>query len=103
MGSDEPGGLKVMEQHPEYLRIRVEGHADERGTDAYNEWLSTERARRAASWLERYGVDASQIEIVGFGRRNPAVPGRTMYALRQNRRVNFRIILVRRTVAAEAP
>jgi outer membrane protein OmpA-like peptidoglycan-associated protein len=93
----------LMEEHSEYLRIRVEGHADERGTDAYNDWLSTERARRAASWLERFGVDASRIEIVGYGRRNPAVPGRTMHALRQNRRVNFRVIMVRRTVEVPAP
>lgn len=93
----------VLEAHPEYLRIRVEGHADERGTDEYNDWLSMERARRSAAWLERYGVDAARIEVVAHGRRIPAVPGRSLYALRQNRRVRFRIVLVRRTVEVDAP
>ncbi len=91
----------LMDEHPEYLRVRVEGHADERGTDAFNEWLSTERARRAAAFLESYGVDPSRIEIIGYGRRRPAAPGRTLNALRLNRRVNFRIVLVRTEVPVE--
>jgi OOP family OmpA-OmpF porin len=88
----------LLSEHPEILRIRIEGHADERGTDAYNDWLSTERARRAAAVLRRYGIDRSRVDFIGYGRRQPAVPGRTLHALRQNRRVRFRIVLVRRRV-----
>jgi len=97
----------LMASRDDYLRIRVEGHADERGTDAFNDWLSTERARRAARTLQRLGLDPSRIEIIGYGRRRPAVQGRTLRALRLNRRVEFRIVRVRRTVevprAVEAP
>ncbi|MBI2897051.1 MAG: OmpA family protein [Deltaproteobacteria bacterium] len=93
----------LMDGHPEFLRIRIEGHADERGTRAYNQWLSTERARRAAVVLQRYGVDPARIEIIGYGRDRPLAPGRSERALYMNRRVDFRIILVRRQVQVGGP
>ena len=94
---------QLMQERDDYLRVRIEGHADERGTDAFNDWLSTERARRVAAFLEQYGLDPGRIEIVGYGRRRPAAPGRTLNALRLNRRVEFRIVRVRRTVEIPAP
>jgi len=56
----------IIEQHPE-LRVRIEAHADARGTDAYNLWLSERRAKRASDYLQEKGIAAGRLEAKGMG------------------------------------
>ena len=69
------------------MRVRLEGHADERGTREYNLALGERRAQAVERYLQVQGVSASQIEIVSFGEERPAESGTTEAAYSRNRRV----------------
>lgn len=82
---------KLLASHPE-LRVRLEGHADERGTREYNIALSEERAK-AVQWLMRsQGVKGSQTEIIAYGEERPAVVGEGEQSWAKNRRVEIRYL-----------
>jgi peptidoglycan-associated lipoprotein len=83
--------LRVLNANPS-LRIRIEGHCDERGTDQYNLALGRRRAAQAKQYLLDRGIDASRIETVSYGRERPVVQGGTEEAFAQNRRGEFQII-----------
>jgi outer membrane protein OmpA-like peptidoglycan-associated protein len=74
------------------LRVRVEGHTDDRGTGAWNDKLSQDRAESVRAYLVGKGVDASRLEAKGFGVTRPLVQGKDEAARSQNRRVEFVII-----------
>ena len=74
------------------LRIRVTGHADERGSDEYNLALGMKRALAAKEYLVRLGVDASHIEVASLGREVPLDPSPTEAAYAKNRRDEFEAI-----------
>ena len=71
-------------------RIRLEGHADERGTREYNLALGERRAKAVASYLQASGVSSSQLEVVSYGEEYPADNGSTEYAYSKNRRVEMK-------------
>jgi len=74
------------------VRVRVEGHTDSQGDDAYNLDLSKRRARSVAQWLiNNGGVDAGRLETEGYGETRPVVSGANA-DLSLNRRVEFVII-----------
>jgi photosystem I P700 chlorophyll a apoprotein A2 len=55
--------------------IRIEGHTDSKGADAYNQALSDRRAASVKSWLANDGgVEAARISTVGLGETRPKVP-----------------------------
>jgi len=55
------------------MRIEVRAHADTRGDNEYNNWLSDRRARRAAEWLINEGrIDSNRIIVRDFGKALPA-------------------------------
>lgn len=66
----------------------VEGYTDATGTVHYNEGLSQRRARSVAAFLTANGVEASRIDAVGLGERNPRSPNPYDPV---NRRVEMRI------------
>jgi len=68
-------------------RIRLEGHADERGTREYNLALGERRANAIRDYLIVNGAARSQIEVVSYGEERPAEQGQTDRAYQQNRRV----------------
>ncbi len=74
------------------LRILIEGHCDERGTQEYNLALGERRARAAYEFLILLGVNPSQLEMVSFGEEKPAVKGSTEAAWAKNRRCEFRVL-----------
>jgi len=74
------------------LRIRVTGHADERGSDEYNLALGMKRAIAAKDYMVRLGVDASRIEVASLGREVPLDPSPTEAAYAKNRRDEFEAI-----------
>ncbi|MDA0688211.1 MAG: peptidoglycan-associated lipoprotein Pal [Proteobacteria bacterium] len=68
-------------------RIRLEGHADERGTREYNLALGERRANGILNYLIVNGASRSQIEVVSYGEERPAQNGQTESAYSRNRRV----------------
>jgi outer membrane protein OmpA-like peptidoglycan-associated protein len=80
---------QVWRDHPEWKRITVEGHADVRGTDAYNQWLSEQRAQRVKAKLVELGCPPDHITVIGHGRSRPREVGANENAHERNRRVEF--------------
>lgn len=74
------------------VRILIEGHTDDVGTDAYNDRLSQRRADAVKEYLVRNGIESRRIETKGWGRRRPLVPGTSEEARAQNRRVEVSVI-----------
>lgn len=70
-------------------RIRLEGHADERGTREYNLALGERRANGILNYLIVNGASRSQIEVVSYGEERPAQSGQTESAYARNRRVEI--------------
>ena len=68
------------------FRVKVEGHADERGTREYNLALGERRASATRDYLVAKGVDGSRIRIVSYGKERPAVVGSNEEAWAKNRR-----------------
>lgn len=87
--------LIIVREHGKYLSsspdrlVRLEGHADERGTREYNLALGEERAKSVRELLLLEGAQEEQIEIVSFGEERPAVEGTDDSALQLNRRVEI--------------
>jgi len=73
-------------------RVRLEGHADERGSREYNIGLGERRAQAVRRLLLVQGATADQISTVSFGEERPAAEGSTEEAYAENRRVEIRYI-----------
>ena len=71
------------------LNVTIEGHADERGTPAYNLALGEDRGNAVKQYLMNYGLAESQISVVSYGEERPAAMGQTESAWEQNRRVEI--------------
>jgi outer membrane protein OmpA-like peptidoglycan-associated protein len=84
--------VALWKQHPEWERLEVEGHADKRGPERFNQWLSEERATRVRNTLVRLGVPADKIVIKGFGGTRPRFKGRGDEVHARNRRVELVMI-----------
>lgn len=70
-------------------RIRLEGHADERGTREYNLALGERRANSIMNFLIVNGASRSQIENVSYGEERPAADGQSEAVYARNRRVEI--------------
>jgi peptidoglycan-associated lipoprotein len=75
------------------VRIRIAGHTDERGSDAYNVALGQRRAAAAKRYLVDQGIAADRIDVVSFGEERPAQAGSDETAWSKNRRDEFEIIV----------
>jgi peptidoglycan-associated lipoprotein len=71
------------------LKIRLEGHADERGSKEYNLALGERRAQSVKRYLGMMGVQESRINTLSYGEEKPAVEGHDESAWRLNRRVEI--------------
>lgn len=71
------------------VRIRIEGHADERGTNEYNLALGNARAEAVRQFFTSFGLDDSRFDIVSYGEERPAAQGSSESAWSQNRRAEF--------------
>ncbi|QJT10652.1 peptidoglycan-associated lipoprotein Pal [Oceanidesulfovibrio marinus] len=74
------------------LKVLIEGHCDERGTQEYNLALGERRAKAAEKYLVMLGVPTMQIETVSYGEERPAVIGHNENAWAQNRRDEFQAV-----------
>ena len=71
------------------IRVRLEGHTDERGSPEYNIGLGERRAQAVRRALLLQGVGEGQVGTVSYGEERPAVPGQTEEAWTKNRRVEI--------------
>lgn len=90
---EEYGG--ILQAHGAWLaanpggRLRLEGHADERGTPEYNLALGSRRANAVARALSALGAGDGQWTAVSFGEERPAEDGANEGAWSRNRRVEL--------------
>jgi peptidoglycan-associated lipoprotein len=73
------------------VHIRIDGNADDRGSDEYNLALGQRRSASAKRYLEARGIDASRIEVVSFGKERPECKEEAESCWQQNRRDGFSI------------
>ena len=71
--------------------IEVQGHTDSKGSEAYNQTLSEQRASAASGYLANKGISSSRISIKGFGETAPKYGNESATGRTQNRRVEFLI------------
>ena len=74
------------------LRVRIQGHTDERGSDEYNLALGQRRAAALKRFFTDRGVAESRIDVVSFGRERPAAAGDDDATRARNRRGEFEIL-----------
>jgi peptidoglycan-associated lipoprotein len=94
-----PEAIEQLERVAKFLsdnksiRVLMEGHADERGTDEYNMGLGENRAKAAKQYLTTYGIDANRLETTSYGRERPATPSCPDEACHaKNRRVEWKVL-----------
>ena len=80
-------------------RIRVEGHTDDQGPDAYNADLSDRRAHSVRRFLIDRGLSEDRVEALGMGETRPIAPNTTEDGRATNRRVE--IVIVEQTRCTE--
>ena len=78
--------------NPQVERVRIEGHTDHNGAEAYNQELSERRALSVRSWLVEAGVVPTRLLARGYGEIYPVAPNRTLEGRAQNRRVEFIVL-----------
>jgi peptidoglycan-associated lipoprotein len=82
---------RILRDEPT-VRIRVEGHADERGSTEYNLALGSRRAEAVRAYLVAVGVPAARIEILTLGEGRPLERASSESAWSRNRRAEFPVL-----------
>lgn len=73
------------------VRLRISGHADDRGSDEYNLALGNRRAAAVKRYLAGRGVPEARMDIVSYGEERPLDAGQNEAAWAQNRRAEFEV------------
>ena len=79
---------KWLKSHPK-LSVKIEGHADERGTAEYNLALGQRRAKATRQFLLALGIEASRLSMISFGEEKPGCSAQTDSCFAQNRKAQF--------------
>ena len=74
------------------MRIQLNGHTDNVGSDADNLQLSKDRARAVYDYLVAQGIDAARLQSEGYGETRPVSSNETPEGRRQNRRTEFVVL-----------
>jgi len=86
---------QMLNSKADYLRtnsnvtVTVEGHCDERGTDAYNIALGERRAESVKEFLIDLGISANRLNTVSYGEERPVDTGQNEASWAKNRRAQF--------------
>ena len=86
---------ETLNLNPDIALVEVQGHTDERGSDAYNLRLSQDRAAAVVEYLTeraKSAVDPSRLTPQGYGEREPKDRAHNEEAWAKNRRVEFLIV-----------
>jgi peptidoglycan-associated lipoprotein len=93
-----PGDAEILKENTALLmqypkvKIQVEGHCDERGTNEYNLALGERRANAAKKYLLSLGIPTDRISSISYGEEKPLDPGHNEDAWAKNRRGHFIIL-----------
>lgn len=79
---------KWLKSHPK-VSVKVEGHADERGTVEYNLALGQRRAKAIRQFLLALGIESSRLSMISFGEERPSCSKQTEGCYAENRRAKF--------------
>lgn len=79
---------EILRANPS-IRLRIEGHADQRGSTEYNLALGQRRAEAVRTFLEGYGIEAGRLATISYGKERPLVEGTEESAWARNRRAEF--------------
>jgi outer membrane protein OmpA-like peptidoglycan-associated protein len=82
----------TLKKHTEFKHIRIEGHTDSRGSEAYNQKLSEKRAEALKTYLVGKGIEADRLSTIGYGESQPIADNKTDAGRAENRRSVFRIV-----------
>jgi peptidoglycan-associated lipoprotein len=75
------------------VKLLIDGHCDERGTEEYNRALGSRRALAVREVLVQYGIAADRIRTRSWGEDKPVDPGHNETAWAKNRRAEFILLL----------
>ncbi len=82
----------TLTANPQVRRVRVEGHTDSQGSDAYNLDLSRRRAAAVVDYLVGHGIEPERLESEGYGEQYPLGSNDTEAGREENRRVEFVVV-----------
>jgi peptidoglycan-associated lipoprotein len=74
------------------VRVEIEGHADERGTNQYNLALGAKRAQGVKDYLTTLGIPLRRLSTISYGEELPVCREKTDQCWQKNRRGHFAII-----------
>jgi outer membrane protein OmpA-like peptidoglycan-associated protein len=83
-------GVKTLNDDAKSLII-IHGHADSRGTDAYNKQLSMRRAQAVKAKLVKMGANPKRIKVIAHGEKDPVASNDTQDGMAENRRAVMRL------------
>jgi len=78
----------IIVQYPTY-KLTIEGHCDERGSEAYNLALGDARAKAAKDYLVQVGISNSQLAVVSYGKDKPVCDEHDETCWQKNRRIHI--------------
>jgi peptidoglycan-associated lipoprotein len=84
------GNSALLKKFPN-VKIQIEGHCDERGTDEYNLALGERRANSTKKYLTSLGIKADRVSTISYGEEKVLDPGHNEEAWTKNRRAHFLI------------
>ncbi|MDX2478823.1 MAG: peptidoglycan-associated lipoprotein Pal [Desulfuromusa sp.] len=73
------------------VKVLIEGHCDERGSDEYNLALGEKRGLATKNYLVSLGVAAGRLSVISYGEEMPLDPGTSEAAWAKNRRAEFKV------------
>jgi peptidoglycan-associated lipoprotein len=81
----------VLRANPN-VRIRIEGHADQRGSTEYNLALGQRRAEAVRAYMVNLGIDGGRMSTISYGKERPLMEGDDESSYARNRRAEFAVI-----------
>jgi len=78
----------IIVQYPTY-KLTIEGHCDERGSEAYNLALGDARAKAAKDYLVQVGIGTNQLAVVSYGKDKPVCDEHDEACWQKNRRIHI--------------
>lgn len=81
--------VAVLKDYDDIVEVRVEGHTDSIGSEAYNQKLSQSRAEAVVDYLTSRGITGSNLIPIGMGENFPVANNDTEAGRAANRRVDF--------------
>ena len=83
--------LQLLKLPDNTVKVLVEGHCDERGTEEYNMALGEKRAKSVKDYLVSLGIAEDRISVVSYGKTRPIDPSGTEEAFNKNRRAESKV------------